>query len=81
MVRVSNPVSGSMVRPRAHQSTPKKRILTQLQAEADSKGLITWDVSEGSTVARAHQHATGAEEGDLQRDKPGGVEDEPADHG
>jgi hypothetical protein len=31
-----------------------------LQAEADAKGLITWDVSVGSTVARAHQHAAGA---------------------
>jgi transposase len=36
------------------------RILTQLQAEADAKGLITWDVSVDSTVARAHQHAAGA---------------------
>ncbi|MFF3585298.1 IS5 family transposase [Streptomyces mirabilis] len=36
------------------------RILTQLQAEADVKGLITWDVSVDSTVARAHQHAAGA---------------------
>jgi transposase len=36
------------------------RILTQLQAEADAKGLITWDVSVDSTIARAHQHAAGA---------------------
>ncbi|WP_405448679.1 IS5 family transposase [Streptomyces erythrochromogenes] len=57
------------------------RILTQLQAEADAKGLITWDVSVDSTIARAHQHAAGARKRDLQRDKPGGVADEPADHG
>jgi transposase len=32
-----------------------KRILEQLQAQADAKGLITWDVSVDSTIARAHQ--------------------------
>ncbi len=37
-----------------------ERILTQLQAQADAEGLITWDVSVDSTVARAHQHAAGA---------------------
>jgi transposase len=37
-----------------------KRILEQLQAEADAKDLITWDVSVDSTIARAHQHAAGA---------------------
>ena len=37
-----------------------KRILTQLQTQADAAGLITWDVSVDSTVARAHQHAAGA---------------------
>ncbi len=36
------------------------RILTGLQALADSAGLITWDVSVDSTIARAHQHAAGA---------------------
>jgi len=35
-------------------------VLTRLQARADAKGLITWDVSVDSTVARAHQHAAGA---------------------
>ena len=35
-------------------------VLTKLQARADTKGLITWDVSVDSTVARAHQHAAGA---------------------
>jgi transposase len=37
-----------------------KRILAGLQAEANAEGLITWDVSVDSTVARAHQHAAGA---------------------
>ena len=37
-----------------------QQILTALQAEADAKGLITWDVSVDATIARAHQHAAGA---------------------
>lgn len=36
------------------------RILEQLQARADAKGLITWGISVDSTIARAHQHAAGA---------------------
>jgi transposase len=36
------------------------RIFEQLQARADTEGLITWDVSVDSTIARAHQHAAGA---------------------
>lgn len=36
------------------------RIFEQLQARADAKGLITWDISVDSTTARAHQHAAGA---------------------
>jgi transposase len=36
------------------------RIVTDLQARADAEGLIAWDVSVDSTVARAHQHAAGA---------------------
>ena len=36
------------------------RIWTGLQALADAAGLITWDVSVDSTIARAHQHAAGA---------------------
>lgn len=35
-------------------------IFEQLQAQADAKGLITWDVSVDSTIACAHQHAAGA---------------------
>ena len=37
-----------------------RTIATALQARADAAGLITWDVSVDSTVARAHQHAAGA---------------------
>jgi len=36
------------------------RMLTALQALADARGEITWDVSVDSTTARAHQHAAGA---------------------
>ncbi|MFB7853609.1 IS5 family transposase [Streptomyces sp. NPDC056053] len=57
------------------------RIVTQLQAEADAKGLITWDVNVDSTVCRAHQHAAGAAKRDLQKEPPGGIAVEPADHG
>jgi transposase len=58
------------------------RILTQPQAEADAEGLITWGVNVDSTVCRAHQHAAGAaKRGDLQKEPPGGVFVEPADHG
>src|SRR5829696_4987908 len=40
-----------------------QQILTQLQAQADANGLITWQVSVDSTIARAHQHAAGARKG------------------
>ena len=40
-----------------------QRILTSLQAQADAKGLITWDVSIDTTITRAHQHAAGARKG------------------
>nr|WP_206326083.1 IS5 family transposase [Streptomyces sp. N502] len=57
------------------------RIVTQLQAGADAKGLITWDVNVDSTVCRAHQHAAGAaKRGDLQKEPSGGVFVEPDDH-
>ena len=59
-----------------------RKILAGLQGRADAAALITWDVSVDSTVARAHQHAAGARKnGDLQAEPPGGVADEPADHG
>jgi transposase len=58
-----------------------QRIVTGLQARADEAGLITWDVSVDSTISRAHQHAAGARtrSGD-QKEPPGGVDEEPADH-
>jgi transposase len=37
-----------------------RQVLMALQARADAAGLITWDVSVDSTIARAHQHAAGA---------------------
>lgn len=47
------------------------RILTQLQTEADAKGLITWDVNIDSTICRAHQHAAGAvKRGTYRRNRP-----------
>jgi transposase len=56
-------------------------IVTALQARADAAGLICWDVSVDSTVARAHQHAAGARtRPELQREPPGAVTAEPADH-
>jgi transposase len=58
------------------------RILAALQGQADAIGLITWDVSVDSTIARAHQHAAGARHRpDLQAEPPGGpAGDEPGDH-
>ncbi|WP_308296182.1 IS5 family transposase [Streptomyces sp. ISL-96] len=44
-----------------------KRIFTELQAQADAKDLITWDVSVDSTVCRAHQHAAGAAKRGISR--------------
>ena len=50
------------------------RILTGLQAHADAAGLITWDVSVDSTIARAHQHAAGARKrGICRRNHPVGL--------
>ncbi|WP_433237791.1 IS5 family transposase [Streptosporangium sp. CA-135522] len=58
------------------------RIFEQFQAQADAKGLITWDISVGSTIARAHQHAAGARKrGICRSSRPGGVFTEPDDHG
>ncbi|WP_369169026.1 IS5 family transposase [Streptomyces sp. R28] len=56
------------------------RIVTQLQAEADVKGLITWDVNVDSSVCRAHQHAAGASKRGAQKEPPGGIAVEPTDH-
>jgi transposase len=58
-----------------------QRIVMGLQARADAAGLITWDVSVDSTIARAHQHAAGARRHpDQQKETPSGIAVEPADH-
>ncbi|MFE3582736.1 IS5 family transposase [Streptomyces vinaceus] len=57
------------------------RIFTALQAQADAKELITWDLNVDSTVCRAHQHAAGARKRGSQKEPPGGVTVEPDDHG
>jgi transposase len=58
------------------------QVLTRLQALADAKGKIVWKLSVDSTVCRAHQHAAEArQQGDLQKEPPGGVFDEPDDQG
>ena len=50
-----------------------RQVLTGLQARADAAGLITWDVSVDSTVARAHQHAAGAcKKGICRPSRPAG---------
>jgi transposase len=59
-----------------------EQIVTRLQARADEAGLITWDVSVDSTIARAHQHAAGARRRcGQQKEPPGTSRAEPADHG
>ncbi|WP_433724808.1 IS5 family transposase [Actinoplanes sp. CA-051413] len=59
-----------------------ERILSALQAAGDAQGRIDWTVSVDSMTSRAHQHAAGARtDGHLQKEPPGGVHDEPADHG
>ena len=50
-----------------------QRIFSELQAEADAEGLITWDLNVDSTVSRAHQHAAGARKrGTSKRSLPAG---------
>jgi transposase len=53
-------------------------VWARLQQLADAAGLITWDVSVDSTIARAHQHAAGARHDPGSQVEPPG--DEPADH-
>ena len=43
-----------------------QRVLAELVADADAAGLVTWQVSVDSSIARAHQHAT-----TLPRAQPG----------
>jgi transposase len=50
-----------------------RRVVTALQARADAAGLITWEVSVDSAVARAHQHAAGARKrGTCRPSRPAG---------
>jgi len=50
-----------------------RAVLTRLQGRADAAGLITWDVSVDSTIARAHQHAAGARKrGTCRPNRPAG---------
>jgi transposase len=58
-----------------------QQIVTGLQTRADAAGLITWDVSVDSTIARAHQHAAGARcQPEQQKEPPSVAAVEPADH-
>jgi transposase len=55
------------------------RVWVGLMQLADTAGVIIWQVSVDSTIARAHQHAAGARhDPGRQKQSPG---DEPADHG
>lgn len=48
-----------------------QRIFTELQARADAKDLIAWNINIDSTVCRAHQHAAGArKKGTCKRSRP-----------
>lgn len=60
-----------------------QRIFSELQAQADARELITWNLNIDSTVCRAHQHAAGARKRGICRSsrRPGGVAVEPDDHG
>lgn len=50
-----------------------QRIFAALQAEADAKELIIWDLNVDSTVSRAHHHAAGARKrGTCRRSRPAG---------
>ncbi len=51
----------------------RQRVLAGLQGRADAAGLITWDVSVDSTIARAHQHGAGARKRGICRpNRPAG---------
>ncbi|MGW2860202.1 IS5 family transposase [Streptomyces sp. NPDC001205] len=67
---------------RWQRNVTRQRILTRLQSLADAKGAIVWDLNVDSMVRRAHQHTASARShGDLQKEPPGGVHEEPGDHG
>ncbi|WP_425587207.1 IS5 family transposase, partial [Streptomyces sedi] len=59
-----------------------QRIFAELQAQADAKELITWDLNIDSTVCRAHQHAAGArKKGTCRRSRPAASVSSRNDHG
>ncbi|WP_208545519.1 IS5 family transposase [Streptomyces sp. Tu 2975] len=59
-----------------------QRIFTALQARADAKDLITWDINVDSTVCRAHQHAAGARKrGSCKRSRPAASTSSRPNHG
>ncbi|MFG2622492.1 transposase [Streptomyces sp. NPDC048507] len=59
-----------------------QRIFAALQAQADAKGLITWDLNIDSTVCRAHRHAAGArEKGICRSSRPAGAPSSRTTHG
>ncbi|MFE4958755.1 IS5 family transposase [Streptomyces sp. NPDC056653] len=59
-----------------------KRIFAELQAQADAKQLITWDINVDSTVCRAHQHAAGArKKGICRSNRPAASTPSRKDHG
>ena len=69
--RPTGPGRRSTVCSAAGSGTGPGKILAALQGRAGAAGLITWDVSVDSTVARAHQHAAGARKrGNLQAEPP-----------
>ncbi|MDT0470240.1 IS5 family transposase [Streptomyces sp. DSM 41699] len=58
------------------------RIFAELQAQADAKELITWDLNIDSTVCRAHQHAAGARKrGICRSSRPAASPSSRNDHG
>ncbi|MCX5384717.1 IS5 family transposase [Streptomyces sp. NBC_00083] len=60
----------------------RQRILEQLQAQADARELIIWDLNVDSTVCRAHQHAAGArKEGACRPSRPAATPSSRNDHG
>ncbi|MGP3925122.1 IS5 family transposase [Streptomyces sp. 8N616] len=59
-----------------------KHIFAELQAQADAKRLITWDINVDSTVYRAQQHAAEARKrGMCRSSRPAVSTFERADHG
>src|SRR5438270_286953 len=49
-----------------------RAVLTRLQGRADAAGLITWDVSVDSTIARAHHPRKDRPDPQPQEQRPGG---------